>query len=406
MSPTQLKTLIPGVTLRTGKEGRSIRFSCMVNGTRFTTTYKDLPVDVMVDYRGRPTRELRDAYDSWRTSKENELGVVGKSCLRAPSLLEMVTAWKDFATKRSLDPRYLKPSQRTIATAVKNFRYCWEEAGLDENDSYRNLVNEDTLRDVFDKFIERNLSGVSAWSYLMSVQTLTSPWTQPYYEKLGYLVRKARMPDAGLAKNAPRYFRPSQEMIDRQDLFYASLQDLDDKRPFLVATMAIQFAMRPNDIGRLKSDNFIKGADGCIYLSYVPNKTKMSSGRRVTWKVPDAVWGAIRAYAGDRLDAGKTMIQSVRYICDYKLNPAMRKACNMEDSNKGVYEFRKRCIDYVYHHFGINAAVAISGDRAETIQYYYFDPSMTTMAPTFMTVPIQPVSSEPEEEEKHGQSVA
>ena len=403
MASTQLKTVIPGVVLRQGKQGRSIRFACMVRGTRFTETYTEIPVELLIDSKGRATRELKDVYNGWKTSKEEEVGVVGKYGLREPTLGEMVTTWEEFATKRSLDPRYQRPSERTIATAVKNFRYCWQQAGLNENDSYRRLMNEETLRKVYDGFIERGLEGVSAWSYLMSVQTLTSPWTQPLWEGKGFLVRKARMPDAGLTKEPPRYRRPNKELMDKQDLFYASLQDLDDKQPFLVATMAFQFAMRPEDIGRLTSENFIKGQDGNMYLSYVPQKTRLSSRRVVTWKIPEPVWDAIREYAGERLDRGEKMVGSIRYICNFKLNPPMRQFCGMEKTTKALYEYRKRCIDYVYHHFGINAAVAISGDRAETIEYYYFDPSMTTMAPMFMTVPIKaPVVRQQEKAEEEG----
>jgi len=407
MSATQLKTIIPGVVMRTGTNIRSIRFSCMVRGSRFTMTYTDLPVEMLVDCKGRPTRELRDAYTAWKTSKEEEIGVVGKYGRREPTIGQMIDAWEKFATKRSVDPRYMRPTESSIRLVLLCFRYCYEQAGLSRDDNYTKLVNEKTLREVFDGFVEKGLAGITAWNYVTSIGSITAKWTEPYWENLGYIVRRCRMPDAGLAKDPPRYRRPSQDLLDKQDLFYASLQDLDDKQPFLVATMALQFAMRPVDIGRLTADNFVRGQDGCMYLSYTPQKTMHSSKRIVTWKIPESVWGAIREYAGERLDAGETMISSIRYVVANKINPAMRKFCGMEDSTMALYEYRKRCIDYVYHHYGINAAVAISGDSAQTIEYHYFDPTMTTMAPTFMTVPIKPVeSSAAKEDEKDEITVA
>ena len=403
MASTQLKTIFPGVTLRCGKEGRTIRFACMVRGTRFTKTYGDAPVDVLVDVKGRPTRQLKDAYNGWKTECEEEVGVGSRYGLREPTLGEMMRRWEEFATERSRDPRYQRPTERTIQTALKNFRYCYEVLGLGENDNYRKLYNDEALRTCFDKFIQKGLAGVSAWSYLMSVQTLTSPWTARQWEKYGYLVRKAKMPDPGLAKDAPRYRRPSKELMEKQDLFYASLQDADDKDPFLVATMALQFAMRPEDIGRLKAENFVQGDDGRIYLSYMPWKTHLSSKRVVTWPIPEPIWNQIREYAGERLDRGEKMIRSIRYVCNGKLNPAMRLFCGMDTSTKAIYEYRKRCIDYVYHNFGIKEAVAISGDNASTIEYYYFDPAMTTMAQTFMTVPVRGIAAAAQDGQEEGE---
>ena len=404
MASTQLKTVIPGVVLRVGKEGRSIRFYCMVRGTRFTETYQDAPVELLIDPKGKPTRQLKDAYNGWKTAKQEEVGVTGKSGMREPTLGQMLDCWEKFALERSRDPRYMKPTERSINTACKNFRYSFEAIGLTEDDNYRKLYNDRALQDAFDALVARGVSGVSAWSYIAAVQTFTSPWTERHWEKAGFIVHRPRMPDPGKAREAPRYQRPSKEMIEKQDLFYASLQDMKDKKPFLVATMVLQFAMRPNDVGRLTSENFVRGEDGRMYLNYVPNKTKNSSGRRVTWPISEPIWQQIRQYAGERLDAGKTMVNSVRSVCDVKINPAMRLFCGMESSTKAIYEYRKRCIDYVYHHFGINAAVAISGDNAQTIEYYYYDPTMTTMAQTFMTVPIRVVAdaaqNTPEEGEK------
>ena len=94
MASTQLKTVIPGVVLRVGKEGRSIRFACMVRGTRFTETFTDVPVEMLIDSKGKPTRQLRDIYNGWKTKKGEEVGVTGKSGLREPTLGEMLKWWE------------------------------------------------------------------------------------------------------------------------------------------------------------------------------------------------------------------------------------------------------------------------------------------------------------------------
>lgn len=390
MASTQLKTVIPGVQMRLGKEGRTIRFACMVRGTRFAEMYTGVPVELLVDTKGRGTRQLKDAYNAWKTKCEEKVGVTGKYGMREPTLGELIGSWEKFALERSADPRYLQPKESTISNAVTNFKACMAEAGLKDSDNCRALLNDKTLKEVFDSLIRRGLAGVSAWTYIMSVQTITSPWTKDYYERLGFLVPKPKMPDAGLVKDPPRYKRPSKEIMEKQDMFYAKLQDLDDKKPFLAVSMALHLAMRDEDIGLLTSENFFRGQDGRMYLSYMPQKTKLSSKRTVTWPIPDALWEQIREYAGERLDAGKTMISSIRYVVEQKINPAMRLFCGMESHAKAFYEYRKRCIDYVYHHFGLNAAVAISGDSASTIEYYYYDPAMDTMAPSFETVPIRP----------------
>lgn len=389
MATTELKTVIPGVQMRIGKHGRTIRFACMVRGTRFTEMYTGVPVEILVDSKGRGTRQLRDAYNAWKTQCEEKVGVTGRYGMKEPTLGELIAAWEKMATQRSADPRYMQPKAKTITNALIGFRACMKEAGLTDDDNHRSLMNDKTLKEVFDSLIRRGISGVSAWTYVMSTQTVTSPWTKDHYERLGYLVSKPKMPDAGLVRDPPRYKRPSKELMDKQDLFYAKLQDLDDKRQFLAVSMALHLAMRDEDIGLLTSDNFFRGQDGRMYLTYTPQKTRHSSKRIVTWPIPEALWDQIREYAGERLDAGKTMISSIRYIVEQKINPAMRMFCGMEDHTKAFYEYRKRCIDYVYHHFGLNAAVAISGDSASTIEYYYYDPAMDTMAPSFETVPIR-----------------
>ena len=70
---------------------------------------------------------------------------------------------------------------------------------------------------------------------------------------------------------------------------------------------------------------------------------------------------------------GLTLLPSMRYTFA-KLNPLMRVTCGLEQESKACYELRKFCIDTIYRSLGAEAAVAISGDRLETIMKYYADP--------------------------------
>ena len=74
---TKNKTIIPGVVLRKWKGGnKSIRFSCMINGNRFSKTC-DMPVDLMVDpTTGRPTADLRAEYNVWVEQCSHKVGKV------------------------------------------------------------------------------------------------------------------------------------------------------------------------------------------------------------------------------------------------------------------------------------------------------------------------------------------
>ena len=58
----------------------------------------------------------------------------------------------------------------------------------------------------------------------------------------------------------------------------------------------------------------------------------------------------------------------------HKINMTMRYACGLTAERDAVYELRKRCIDTVRRKKGVDQAVALSGDRRDTIEKYYCDP--------------------------------
>ena len=81
------KTIIPGVILRKYSDGnKSLRFSCMINGNRFTKTC-DMPIDLMIDPRtGRPTADLRAEYNVWVEQCSHKVGKVLRFGLKIPTI--------------------------------------------------------------------------------------------------------------------------------------------------------------------------------------------------------------------------------------------------------------------------------------------------------------------------------
>lgn len=287
---------------------------------------------------------------------------------------ELMEAYEYVAMQRCRNPNYRKPTVRSIATALKNVRYCMDEAGIGKFRPYTDLANPQTLREVFDRFCAR-LHGISAWSYINSMKSITASWTRPIYRTMGYDVRPVELPDVGNVKKAPEYKELTGEQKDRIQKWYTALAGEQDRRMYLAASFVAQLAVRPCDVGLLTAENFRKDEDDPdhVHLRYRPRKTLESSNRRVDWPISPALWDLIVEVAGERLRNGKAMLDAPRNVFA-KLNRSMRKACGMEDWNKAVYELRKLCIDTVRREQGVDAAVALSGDRRETIDRYYSDP--------------------------------
>ena len=367
------RTIMPGVSLRRWKSGnKSLRFACMINGHRFTRTC-DLPIDLMIDpATGRPTADLRAEYNIWVDQCSQRVGKVLRFGLKIPTIEELIATYKKIATLRSLDPNYRKPTERSIETAAKNYRHCVDASGLASDRPCTELLDPDMIRRIFATLCTR-MKGVSAYSYVASLQTVTARWTLLKYKDLGFKVDAPIMPDFGNAKRPPEYKMLPADMKEKIQSWYLSLSENEDRQLFLAASIVAQLAVRPNDVARLTAENFVHGDDGYTHLVYRPHKTLESSNRRVDWPIYPALWDLICDVAGDRLDAGKPLIKGARTVFD-KLNRSMRAACGMETWNKAVYELRKLCVDTVRREQGVDAAVAISGDRRETIDRYYSDP--------------------------------
>ena len=102
------------------------------------------------------------------------------------------------------------------------------------------------------------------------------------------------------------------------------------------------------------------------FLSYVPHKTALSSGRRVYWPIHDAIWQKFEDYGGlDGFDVTDETFDEI--------NRDLRSLGFY--GQKGAYELRKICIDHICQKYGAEMAVSISGDSIGTISRYYADPS-------------------------------
>lgn len=377
MNEAKLKTVAPGIQVRYGVKGNTIRYFASVAGSRVTAhCMLILPFEMMVNPKThKATKILKDDYAAWLGKMEQKSAEKGGG-MHTPTCGELIEVYQRLAYERSANPNFMEPSEKSIYSAVNNYTHCVAEAGLTMDSSISELFDTVVIQRIFERMCER-MRGISAWSKIMSMKSVTAYWTELKYRDLGLNVPKnIRLPDKPKNAIAPQYQMMTKERREKVEAFYLKLANLKDQWMYLAASMMVELAMRPIDIGMLTEDNFIDDPtdpNGFKHLRYQPHKTKNSSGRWVDWPIKPAHWEQIRAIAGERLDAGKTLLPCRRYTFD-KLNPLMRVSCDIEDEGKACYELRKFCIDTVYRTLGPNAAVAISGDRIETVMKYYSDP--------------------------------
>lgn len=367
------KTIISGVTLRKWESGqKSLRFAAMIRGKRFSKTC-DLPVDLMVDSRtGRATPELKAEYNRWVEACARKSGQVPGRMMRVPTIRELLEAYEILARERAADPNFRKPTEKTIHIVLWRTRCGAEDLGLSLDRPYNELCNPESLKILFDRY-SQSCNGTSAHMYIMRIKQLTAHWFRVKCRERGFVVESCEMPDVGNAAKPPEYRMLTAEQKAKIEEWYISLAEDKDPEMFLAASIVAQLAVRPCDVLELRAENFVRYPDDpYVHLVYTPKKTRESSNRRVDWPIRPALWEQIEVVAGERLARGETMIK--RKGVFIKLNKSIRPACGMEDWVKGVYELRKLCIDTVRREQGVDAAVALSGDRRETIDRYYSDP--------------------------------
>jgi len=263
-----------------------------------------------------------------------------------------------------------RPGEETVANVLRGTKNVCRSAGIELTASVSVLTRK-RMDAALAAFMERGLTRMTAWSYLCQLRGLFARWCLPYYQDAGWKIPPLKLPT--FRAKAPRYVRPSAEMISRVKAWY---ENLEGERWF-AATMMLEFAMRNGDVLRLKSENFVTVKPSCAhpssgesaprhYLSYTPHKTELSSGRRVYWPIHETIWRKID-------DCGGFAAFDVTDETFDIINRDLRSLGFR--GHKAAYELRKICIDHIYQKYGAEMAVSISGDDIKTISHYYADPA-------------------------------
>ena len=301
-----------------------------------------------------------------------------------PTIKQIRRAYPFFAAAERMKTG--RPSEVSVQNVLSGVRKLCKASGLPA----RAPISAFT-RQVFDRalvtFMERGLSRVSVRTYLQQFQALLGRWTRPYYADAGWEIPPIDLPN--FRAIAPRYERPAPELLRQIRSWYLGLTpDMDgktdtrDANVWFAVTMMLEFAMRNGDVLRLTRENFVlpqnpgdapAADERRHYLSYKPNKTALTSGRRVFWPVHDDIWKRIeRLFILNRpphaLD--KPLLDEDPFE---EVNRQLRRLGLR--SNKASYELRKICVDHVYQRFGAEMASSISGDDLKTITHYYADPA-------------------------------
>ena len=251
-----------------------------------------------------------------------------------------------------------RPGVETAANALRGAVNVCRAAGIDLTSPVTELTRR-RIDAALAAFMQRGISRLSAWSYVSQLRSVFAKWCKPYYADAGFEIPPLDLPT--FRAKAPRYVRPSVEMLQRVKAWYKK----QTGEHWFVATMMLEFAMRNGDVLRLRDENFVE-KNSRHYLNYTPHKTELSSGRRVFWPIHEDIWKKFDEYGGFR---GLEITDEI-FI---DINKSLRTLGFR--GNKGAYELRKICIDHVYQKYGAEMAVSLSGDDIKTITKYYADPA-------------------------------
>ena len=258
------------------------------------------------------------------------------------------------------------PGESTVLNCLRGARSVCEAAGLELSMPVAAITRQ-KIDQALASFMNRGVSRLSAWSYVCQLRGVFARWCLPYYKDAGWEIPRLELP--AFRAQPPRYIRPSTEVLGRVKAWYLNVcqaaKSGKSGELWFAATMMLEFAMRNGDVLRLKEENFVQ-RDGRWYLSYVPHKTELTSGRRVFWPIHPEIWNIVEQFGGIACFGltDEIFVEMNRQLRSIGLR-----------GNKGAYELRKICIDHVYQKFGAEMAVSISGDDIKTISHYYADPA-------------------------------
>ena len=185
-----------------------------------------------------------------------------------------------------------RPGVETAANALRGAVNVCRAAGIELTAPVTELTRQ-RIDAALAAFMQRGISRLSAWSYVSQLRSVFAKWCKPYYADAGFEIPPLDLPT--FRAKAPRYVRPSVEMLQRVKAWYKK----QTGEHWFVATMMLEFAMRNGDVLRLRDENFVE-KDSRHYLNYTPHKTELSSGRRVFWPIHEDIWKKFDEYGGFR----------------------------------------------------------------------------------------------------------
>ena len=259
--------------------------------------------------------------------------------------------------------QWINIHQSDIETQIKKHRPML----ADVDDAYELMVSVVTprlLRMYLSGMLRDGVKPISAVSYVHQLRQLFAKWVIPYYEDHNW--RIPPFPSIGTRPASPRYNRPSPEILAKVRDWILGLKT---DALWFAATMMLEFAMRNGDIMCLKRENFVV-SENRVFLNYMPNKTRHSSGRVVKWPIHPVIWEKMSALFEANGQEPPVIDKDHTFTL---LNQKMRDLGFT--GNKGAYELRKICIDHIYQRYGAELATSISGDDIRTIIKYYADPA-------------------------------
>lgn len=358
------------------KDGRVIRRKAPMQGA------------AAINANGRPTAALRQWLRGFFDSVQNEdWEKLEAQKLRSgyPTVSELCRVYAEIAAAE-----YAKEGEPRPATATQNqsaiIRIA-KASGVGE-DGRTDELTPALIERWIGTFCAAHTGGedrarTSAWSQLAQAKGVWTRWTLPYYEARGMKIPECLHAWPTPKRNfAPSYRRPPDALRKATMEWYGKAADVAPGA-WVAATLMLQFAMRPGDASALRWQD-ITGEAGNRVLRYVPSKTRgrTAKARAVTWPVSDTLYDALRAKGGvEYVVPGDS--PTTRYdVFQHAINPAMRALGWAEATyGKACYELRKLCVDAVYRKLGLERAVQISGDNAQTILRFYADPQVEGLSP-------------------------
>ena len=318
------------------------------------------------DGRGRPTAAAKRWVRQWGDQLIAEAERPAEEKRVVPSLDDLIRLYEEVAGIEFELNGTPRPS--TVAVVVRSFLLVVRTCGLRGNEPVTAL-DRGRLDAYVAAALAKGIKPVSVFAHLSHVRSVFSRWAVERYRARGLAVAQPEFPKKRGRREEKVYNRPPAALRERTLAWYRELEGREP-RVWVAASLMLQFGMRNGDAGRLTWEAFSPEGDRVV-LAYKPQKTSVSSGRRVRCVMSAAFYERLRVAAG----AGRHVVEDPVAVFA-RINEEMRALGWVPpEFTKGAYELRKMCIDRIYRDFGAEAAVQVSGDDIRTVCRYYADPS-------------------------------